>query len=31
VKKSGIWWLSARTRDTEAQVVLRAVTGPDFL
>ncbi|WP_454764306.1 SixA phosphatase family protein [Cupriavidus campinensis] len=31
VKKSGIWWLSSRTRDTEAQVVLRAVVGPDFL
>lgn len=31
VKKSGIWWLSARTRDSEDQVVLRAVVGPDFL
>ncbi|RZT41756.1 SixA phosphatase family protein [Cupriavidus agavae] len=31
VKKSGIWWLAARTRETEAQVVLRAVIQPDFL
>ncbi len=31
VKKSGIWWLTARTRESEAQVVLRAVIQPDFL
>ncbi|MBV8270666.1 MAG: histidine phosphatase family protein [Cupriavidus sp.] len=31
VKKSGIWWLAARTRESEAQVVLRAVIQPDFL
>lgn len=31
VKKSGIWWLTGRTREHEAQVVLRAVIQPDFL
>ncbi|SDC08911.1 phosphohistidine phosphatase [Cupriavidus sp. YR651] len=31
VKKSGIWWLSGRTRESEAQVVLRAVINPDLL
>jgi len=31
VKKSGIWWLSNRQRDDEAQVVLRAVMAPDLL
>lgn len=31
VKKSGIWWLSGRTRENEAQVVLRAVIQPDLL
>lgn len=31
VKKSGIWWVAARTREHEAQVVLRAVIQPDFL
>ncbi|AZG14081.1 MULTISPECIES: SixA phosphatase family protein [Cupriavidus] len=31
VKKSGIWWLAGRTREHEAQVVLRAVVQPDFL
>jgi phosphohistidine phosphatase len=30
VKKSGIWWLTARTRESEAQVVLRAVIPPNF-
>ncbi|MEN7526535.1 MULTISPECIES: histidine phosphatase family protein [unclassified Cupriavidus] len=31
VKKSGIWWLAGRTRESEAQVVMRAVIQPDFL
>ncbi|ELA01066.1 histidine phosphatase family protein [Cupriavidus metallidurans] len=31
VKKSGIWWLTARTRESEAQVVLRAVIPPELL
>ena len=31
VKKSGIWWLSHRVRGELPQVVLRAVTGPDFV
>jgi len=30
VKKSGIWWLAGRTRENEAQVVLRAVIQPDL-
>ncbi|MDF3833174.1 histidine phosphatase family protein [Cupriavidus basilensis] len=31
VRKSGIWWLSGRTRESESQVVLRAVINPEFL
>ncbi|AOY93471.1 histidine phosphatase family protein [Cupriavidus sp. USMAA2-4] len=31
VRKSGIWWLASRTRENEAQVVLRAVVNPEFL
>jgi phosphohistidine phosphatase len=31
VRKSGIWWLSNRRREDEAQVVLRAVVNPDLL
>ena len=31
VKKSGIWWLAGRARESEAQVVLRAVIQPDLL
>lgn len=31
VRKSGIWWISGRTRENEAQVVLRAVVNPEFL
>lgn len=31
IKKSGIWWLSNRTRADEEQVVLRAVIAPDLL
>ena len=30
VKKSGIWWLCARTREDEARTLLRAVWSPDF-
>jgi phosphohistidine phosphatase len=30
IKKAGIWWLSHRVRGEQPQVVLRAVTGPDF-
>lgn len=31
IRKSGIWWLSHRVRDEEAQTVVRAVMAPDFL
>lgn len=31
VRKSGVWWLSHRTRGEAPQVVLRAVMSPDFL
>ncbi len=31
IKKGGVWWLSYRERDAEAQVVLRAVVSPDLL
>ena len=31
VKKGGLWWLSNRERDGEAQVVVRAVLAPDLL
>ena len=31
VKKGGLWWLSNRERDGEAQVVVRAVLSPDLL
>ena len=31
VKKGGLWWLSNREREGEAQVVVRAVLAPDLL
>ena len=31
VKKGGLWWLSNREREGEAQVVVRAVIAPDLL
>jgi phosphohistidine phosphatase len=31
VKKGGIWWLTHRVRGEQPQVVLRNVTGPDFV
>ena len=31
VKKGGLWWLSDRVRNDEAQVVVRAVVSPDLL
>ncbi len=31
IKKGGVWWLSYRERDEEAQVVLRGVVSPDLL
>ena len=31
LKKGGAWWLSSRTREDAAQVVLRAVVAPDFV
>ena len=31
IKKGGLWWLSNRERDEEAQVVVRAVVSPDLL
>ncbi|HEY4370306.1 MAG TPA: phosphohistidine phosphatase SixA [Burkholderiales bacterium] len=30
IKKSAVWWLSARRREEEAQTVLRAVWSPEF-
>ncbi len=31
VKKGGVWWLRAREREGQLQVVLHAVIGPDLL
>jgi len=31
LKKGGAWWLSSRTRDDAAQIVVRAVVAPDFV
>ena len=31
LKKGGLWWLSNREREGEAQVVVRAVISPDLL
>ena len=31
IKKGGLWWLTNRVRDDEAQVVVRAVIAPDLL
>ena len=31
VKKGGLWWITNRVRDDEAQVVVRAVAAPDLL
>lgn len=31
VKKGGLWWLSNRERDGEAEVVVRAVLAPDLI
>jgi len=31
VKKGGLWWITNRARDDAAQVVVRAVAGPDLL
>jgi phosphohistidine phosphatase len=31
VKKGGLWWLTNRVRDDEAQVVVRAVVAPDVI
>lgn len=31
VKKGGLWWLSHRVRGELPQVVVRAVTGPEFV
>lgn len=31
LKKGGAWWLSSRTHDDAAQVVVRAVVAPDFV
>jgi phosphohistidine phosphatase len=31
IKKGGLWWLEKRARGGERQVVVRAVTAPDFL
>ena len=30
IKKGAIWWLAARTREDEAQTVLRAAWSPEF-
>jgi len=31
VKKGGLWWLTNRVRNDEAQVVVRAIVAPDLL
>ena len=31
IKKGGIWWLTNRVRNDEAQVVIRAIIAPDLL
>ena len=31
IKKGGVWWLTNRVRNDEAQVVVRAVVAPDLL
>jgi phosphohistidine phosphatase len=31
LKKGGAWWLSSRTREVEAQVLVRAVITPDLV
>jgi phosphohistidine phosphatase len=31
IKKGGLWWLTNRLRNEEAQVVVRAVVAPDLL
>ncbi|MEO8203915.1 MAG: histidine phosphatase family protein [Betaproteobacteria bacterium] len=31
LKKGGLWWLSSRVRDGEAQVIVRAAMAPDLL
>lgn len=31
IKKSGVWWISSRVRQEEAQTVLRAVMNPDMV
>jgi phosphohistidine phosphatase len=31
VKKAGIWWISRRMRESQAQTVLRAVVNPDLV
>lgn len=31
IKKGGLWWLTNRVRNEEAQVVVRAVIAPDLL
>ena len=31
VRKGGVWWLSNRRREDDAQVVLRSVINPDLL
>jgi len=31
IKKAGIWWLSTREREGQAQVVLRAAIAPDLI
>ena len=31
IKKGGLWWLTDRVRDGDAEVVVRAVVSPDLL
>jgi phosphohistidine phosphatase len=31
IRKGAVWWLKRRTRGSDAEVVLRAVIGPDLL
>ena len=31
IKKGGLWWLTNRVRNDEAQIVVRAIVAPDLL
>ena len=31
MRKAAVWWLSNRTREEGAEVLLKAVVGPDYV